>query len=47
LPCSGCFRTENVGRAMLDVAKHGASKRVIESTDIEALAQNTQASSKT
>ncbi len=30
--------TEQVGRAMLHVAKHGASKRVLESADIAALA---------
>jgi uncharacterized protein YbjT (DUF2867 family) len=31
--------TENIGRAMLEVAKHGAAKRVLESVDIEALAR--------
>ena len=30
--------TEEVGRAMLEVAKHGAPKRVLENADIIALA---------
>jgi uncharacterized protein YbjT (DUF2867 family) len=30
--------TENIGRAMLEVAKHGSAKRVLESPDIEAAA---------
>ena len=30
--------TEQMGRAMLIVAKHGASKRILESRDISAVA---------
>ena len=30
---------QKIGRAMLEVAKHGSAKRVLESPDIEAAAQ--------
>jgi hypothetical protein len=30
--------TERLGRAMIEAAKHGAPKRVLESADINALA---------
>jgi hypothetical protein len=30
--------TEQIGRAMLEVARHGASKRILESEDINRLA---------
>ncbi|HEY7159993.1 MAG TPA: epimerase [Acidobacteriota bacterium] len=33
--------TENVGRAMLKVAKHGASKNILENADIDEIARST------
>jgi hypothetical protein len=33
--------TEQVGLAMLEVAKHGSPKKILESQDIHALAQRT------